>query len=188
MVDGVTAVDGVFQYVSGEEVEFYVGDATHRLVIGRALLTAPPTGRIQITPRDLLAAQQGSSSDDVTGNVSSLLQALDADGLHSNGIEIDAATQATIAGAVGTGVAPNFKLGPNAFAGDSTIQTVMTATGRTLIPFARALANFSTNFPQARSSTLALTSDDRRLVVVTAGRTRSLCSPCVTMQARIPAI
>ena len=30
----------------------------------------------------------------------------------------------------------------------------------------RALANFSTNFPQARSSTLALTSDDRRLVAV----------------------
>jgi hypothetical protein len=63
-------------------------------------------------------------------------------------------------------VAPDFASDPDAFADNATIKAVMTATGRTLISFERAMANVSINFRQSRSSTLALTSDDRRLVVV----------------------
>jgi DNA-binding beta-propeller fold protein YncE len=165
VVEGFTTADGVFKYVSDEEVEFYVGDPDHRLVIGTATLHAPASGRIEITPRDLAEAQ-GASSDNVTGNVSSLLQALDADGVHTNGIEIDAATRTAIAGAIAAHVTPDFARTPGQFASDANIVAVMAATGRTLVPFERAMANFSENFAQPRSSTLALTSDDRRLVVV----------------------
>ena len=51
--------------------------------------------------------------------MSRLLQSLDADGVHSNGIEIDDATRAQIADAIAARVTLNFARVPDAFADDA---------------------------------------------------------------------
>ena len=73
---GVTNESGEFQYISGENVTFSIGD-----------LTFPTTGASEsITPLDMVAS--GSIYDDLVVNTIILLQSLDVDADPSNGITI----------------------------------------------------------------------------------------------------
>jgi YVTN family beta-propeller protein len=107
-----------------------------------------------------------NDQDQVLGNILVLLRALDADGDPTNGVKIDAAANTAVANAVAGGKTVNFNQSAAAFAADPVIKALLTALNRQLGDAKAALIDFSELFPQSRSSSIALTSDDKRLVVV----------------------
>ncbi len=85
-LNGITDTNGEFQYYPGETVTFSIGD----VILG----SSPASSKI--TPIDL-----GSSFNDTnprTINIARLLQSLDHDGNHDNGILITPETRAEMAG------------------------------------------------------------------------------------------
>ncbi|WP_180005789.1 hypothetical protein [Acinetobacter sp. YH12237] len=77
--EGTTNDKGEFEYAEGDTVRFFIGDVQ----LGEAI-----EAKARITPLDL------AESENARTNLMVLLQSLDADGDHSNGIEISAETQA----------------------------------------------------------------------------------------------
>jgi YVTN family beta-propeller protein len=167
-VDGVSDAQtddtGKFTFAVGRSVKFFVGKGTDRIVIGTAQLVPAAGAAVPVSLHDLSEVQ--NDGDQYLGNLLSLLAALDANNDLSDGIVIDAAAQAAVASAVAGGKAINFAQSPDAFAKDPVIAALLAARGRTLINAEQILAQFSTLFPQGRSSTIALTRDDARAVVV----------------------
>ncbi|PHR56886.1 MAG: hypothetical protein COA44_07190 [Arcobacter sp.] len=76
---GVTSKGGQFNYRSGEDISFYIGD----LFLGSA------SAKKNMTPLDIVAGANGQLTPEVT-NVLRLLQTLDTDGDTSNGISLPA--------------------------------------------------------------------------------------------------
>lgn len=75
--EGMTDADGTFRYVSGETVEFYIGD----ILLGSA------PGALVLTPIELSPGANGVTNPRVT-NLIRFLQTLDEDYDPSNGIRI----------------------------------------------------------------------------------------------------
>ena len=121
--EGTTDANGMFDYTVGETLSFSVGGVQ---------LGTLPDGQPVVTPNDFGAAAE---------NIARLLQTLDADGIHINGIDLTAAATA-LAG---------ITLDASAFLSDSTtfettIQPILDAAlgaGATLIDAATALANLA---------------------------------------------
>lgn len=78
-IEGTTNDKGEFEYAEGDTVRFFIGDVQ----LGEAI-----EAKARITPLDL------AESENARTNLMVLLQSLDADGDHSNGIEISEETQA----------------------------------------------------------------------------------------------
>jgi YVTN family beta-propeller protein len=162
---GKTDGNGKFSFPSGQTVQFFLGTATKGIVVGTAKLTIPASGSISFTAHQLEQAQ-GATGNNGLSNFVALLQTLDADNDPANGIVIDDATNAAITDAV-TGVQTlNLAVDPAQFAADPIVAAVLAKVGRTLADFRVALARFSENFAQSRSSSIVMTSDDTRVVVV----------------------
>ncbi len=153
-----TDVEGKFEFTVGSNTTFFVGTADRRIDLGSASLAANSTADTVVTPRQFRDAQENA-----TYNVLRLLQSLDRDNNFRNGIELEAATRASFAAAFPVGFVLNVNLPPADF--ESSIRSGLAAANKTLISQALAQANFSLNFPQFRSSSLGLTTDDKKLVV-----------------------
>ena len=164
VVEGQTDAAGKFRFAVGRPVEFFIGSAPNRLVIGSATLAATSAGAVPFSLQDLAEVQ--NDGDQYLGNLVNLLAALDADSDLSDGITIDAAAQSAVAAAVAGGKTVNFGQAAGAFAQDPVVTAALAPLGRTLIDVEEALAQFTTLFRQGRSSTIALTRDDTRAVVV----------------------
>jgi len=162
--EGVTDGDGKFSFAVGRPVQFFVGKGSDRLVIGSATLAAGAGALAPVNLQDLAEVQ--NDGDQYLGNLLGLLAALDSDGDLSNGLVFDAQAQAAVASAAAGGKSINFGQSPDAFAKDPVVAAVLAARGRSLIPAGQILAQFSTFFQQGRSSSIALTRDDTRSVVV----------------------
>ena len=106
-----------------------------------------------------------NDNDQVLGNILVLLRALDADGDPTNGMKIDAAANTAIAKAVTGGKTVNFNQAAAAFAADPVIVALLAELKRQLADAKAALLDFTELFPQSRSSSIALTSDNTRVVV-----------------------
>jgi DNA-binding beta-propeller fold protein YncE len=154
-----TDANGKFEYAVGKAITFFLGSTDRRLALGEATLPANFAADALVTPRNFQGAQENA-----TYNILSLLQSLDKDSNFRNGIELDAATRTAFVGAFASGATLNVNLPRAEFA--AQLQVGLTAVNRTLIAQELAQANFSLNFAQARSSSVALSSDDRKLVVV----------------------
>jgi DNA-binding beta-propeller fold protein YncE len=161
---GKTDANGKFSFPSGQTVQFFLGTATKGIFVGTAKLTVPAAGSLSFTAHQLDQAQ-GANGNNGLSNFVALLQTLDADSDPANGIVIDDATNAAIADAVTGTQTLNLALDPQQFAADPIVAAVLTKVGRTLTDFRVALARFSENFAQSRSSSIAMTSDDTRIVV-----------------------
>ena len=94
----------------------------------------------------------------------SLLVSLDANSDASDGISIDAATNTAIATAI-AGKTLDFGKAADAFKTDPVIVALFGALNRTFLDARTAVADFSTLFPQSRSSSIAITSDNSLVVV-----------------------
>jgi DNA-binding beta-propeller fold protein YncE len=163
VVEGTTDAAGKFRFAAGQQVQFFIGSGVNRLVIGTAT-PAAASGVVAFSLHDLAEAQ--NDADQYLGNLVNLLGALDADSDVSNGIRIDAATQAAVAQAVAGGKSINFNQAAASFAADPVVVALLTPLGRSLLDIDEALANFTKLFAQSRSSSIALTRDDSRAVVV----------------------
>ena len=84
---GITDADGTFKYIEGEEVTFKLAD----IVIGKAV------GDDILTPINLVEGADDETDPEVT-NICRLLQALDEDGNHENGIQISEAVRSEVQG------------------------------------------------------------------------------------------
>jgi YVTN family beta-propeller protein len=162
--DGRTGADGSFEFVEGRSIEFFVGSVTNRITIGTAT-PAYATGPVAFSLHDLTEAQ-GGDGEAYLGNLLRLLSLLDANDDVSDGFQIDAAANTAVASAV-TGIrALDFKAAEDAFANEGVVQALATAKGRALLSRGEAFARYQSLFRQARTSSIALTSDDARAVVV----------------------
>ena len=98
---GVTGVDGSFQYEKGENVRFFIGDTVLGDVLGQQQVS-PFTlaGSAAVTGGSNIAAALGNRNDTFQAvvNIATLLQSLDQDGNPDNGIEIDPDVVALFAG------------------------------------------------------------------------------------------
>jgi DNA-binding beta-propeller fold protein YncE len=161
--DAATDADGKFKFAVGQDVRLFVGTGANKLTIGTVTPTAVNGGVAPIGLQDLKEVQ--NDQDQVLGNILVLLRALDADGDPTNGVKIDAAANTAIANAVAGGKTVNFNQAAAAFAADPVITAVLAALNRQLGDAKAALLDFTELFPQSRSSSIALTSDNSRVVV-----------------------
>ena len=164
-VDGKTDATGTFKIVQGRRVDFFVGDATNRVIVGTASPTPVANGKLAFSLNDLTEVQ-GANGEQVLGNVVGFLATLDANGDISDGLQIDATANAAVAAAVAGGKSLKFDQDAAAFAADPIVAAVLKTLNRNFIDIKEILAQFTLLFRQSRSSTLALTSDDKRAVVV----------------------
>jgi DNA-binding beta-propeller fold protein YncE len=161
--DSATDANGKFKFVVGQDAQLFVGDATNRLVVGTVTPVEVPNGVAVLGLQDLKEVQ--NDKDQVLGNILVLLRALDTDGDPTNGVKIDAAANTAIAAAVAGGKTVNFDQAAAAFAADPVIAAVLAGLNRQLGDAREALLDFTELFPQSRSSSIALTSDNTRVVV-----------------------
>jgi DNA-binding beta-propeller fold protein YncE len=164
-VDGKTDASGTFKIVAGHRVDFFVGDNTNRVIIGSATPQQAPNGTLPFSLNDLNEVQ-GANGDQVLGNVVSLLAALDANGDIGDGVQIDAAANSAVTQAVAGGKTLNFNQPAASFAADPIVAAILGVLKRNLIDVKEVLAQFTLLFRQSRSSTIALTGDDKRAIVV----------------------
>jgi len=161
--DSATDAQGKFKFVVGQDAQVFVGQGANSLIVGTLTPTQVAGGVAALGLQDLKEVQ--NDKDQVLGNVLVLLRALDADGDPTNGVKIDAAANAAIAAAVAGGKTVNFDQDAAAFAADPVIVAVLGTLNRRLGDARAALLDFTELFPQSRSSSIALTSDNTRVVV-----------------------
>ena len=162
--DSETDSAGKFSFAVGRPAQFFIGKGADRVVIGSATLTALTGAATPFSLQGLSEVQ--NDGDTYLGNLLSLLTALDSNGDLGDGIILDSTAQAAVATAAAGGKAINFSQSADAFAKDPVVAAMVAARGRTLIAAEQVLAQFSSFFPQGRSSTIALTRDDTTAVVV----------------------
>jgi DNA-binding beta-propeller fold protein YncE len=163
--DGRTGDTGKFQFAEGRKIDFFVGSTANRVTIGSATPTANGTATISFSLQDLTEVQ-AANGDVYLGNVLRFLAMLDANDDLTDGFQIDTAANNAVAAAV-TGIKTlDFGASPDAFTLDATVNALSTARSRGLIGADSALALYSLLFRQSRSSSIALTNDDTRAVVV----------------------
>ena len=161
--DGTTSftdATGKFEFTVARATSFFIGTSDKRIELGSTVLPANSTSDSIVTPRDFQGA-----TENATYNILRLLQSLDKDRNIRNGIEVDAATNASFAAAFPASTALNVGLSAADFENLAPLKAALLSLNRPLISQAQAQANFSLNFAQPRSASLLLTSDDRKLVV-----------------------
>jgi DNA-binding beta-propeller fold protein YncE len=162
--DGITDATGKFQFAEGRAIEFFVGSIANRITVGRAT-PAYSSGAVAFSLHDLTEVQ-AANGEAYLSNLLRVLALLDANDDVSDGFQIDAAANTAIGTAV-TGIKTlDFAAEEDVFANDATVKALATARGRTLLSANDVLARYQLLFRQGRSSTIALTSDDTRAVVV----------------------
>jgi len=162
--DGRTDATGKFQFAEGRAIEFFVGSPANRITVGKAT-PAYSSGAVAFSLHDLTEVQ-AANGEAYLSNLLRILALLDANDDVSDGFQIDAAANTAIGTAV-TGIkALDFTVADDVFANDATVKALATAKARTLLSGSEALARYQLLFRQGRSSTIALTSDDTRAVVV----------------------
>jgi DNA-binding beta-propeller fold protein YncE len=161
--EGVTNAAGRFQFVEGRRLDFFVGNAANRILIGSATPTSTAAGLVSFSLHDLTEVQ-ATNGDVYLSNLLRLLALLDTNDDTSDGFQIEAAAIDAIAATV-TGTRTLDFTSAN-FAADATIAALSTARQRALANGADMLVRYRLLFRQSRSSSIALTSDDTRAVVV----------------------
>jgi DNA-binding beta-propeller fold protein YncE len=163
--EGRTGDTGKFQFAEGRKVDFFVGSITNRITVGSATPVANGTNAISFSLQDL-AEVQAANGDVYLGNLLRLLALLDANDDTTDGFQIDTTANNLVAAAV-TGIKTlDFSANAATFSADAVVTALATARARTLIDAEEAFVRYQLLFRQARSSSIALTGDDTRAVVV----------------------
>jgi YVTN family beta-propeller protein len=165
VTEGLTDATGRFKVVAGQRVEFFLGEGSKRLVIGSAVPNVAAGTVADFSLHDLQEVQ-GADGDLALANLLNLLVAVDDDQDLANGIKIDPGVRAKVANVMPAGATLKLVQQPESFAADPVAAAVATALERKFIDFEEILAQFTLLFRQSRSSSIALTADDQRAVVV----------------------
>ena len=163
--DGRTNAAGRFQFAEGRKIDFFLGGNTNRLVIGSATPDSAATGLITFSLNDLTEVK-AANGDAYLGNLLRLLVLLDANDDTTDGFQIDATANTAIGNAVTGTRTLDFATNAANFGNDAVVVALGAALNRTLVSFEEALLRYQLLFRQSRTSTIALTNDDTRAVVV----------------------
>jgi DNA-binding beta-propeller fold protein YncE len=161
--EGHTDAAGKFQFAEGRKIDFFVG-GTNRIAIGSAT-PAYTTGATAFSLHDLTEVQ-AANGETYLSNLLRMLALLDANDDTSDGFQIDAAANTAIGVAVTGAKTLDFAASAATFENDTIVKALATAKNRVLIGAGEALARYQLLFRQSRSSSIALTGDDTRAVVV----------------------
>jgi DNA-binding beta-propeller fold protein YncE len=162
--NGRTDAAGKFQFAEGRKIDFFVGSAANSIIIGSAT-PGYTSGVVAFSLHDLTEVQ-AANGETYLSNLLRVLALLDANDDNSDGFQIDAAANTAIGVAVAGIRTLDFGANPANFENDAIVKALATARNRTLIGAGEALARYSLLFRQSRSSSIALTGDDTRAVVV----------------------
>lgn len=144
-----------------EPLTFYLGSAENPVKVAKA--TAAPV----VEPSDLKPVAATAPGEDFLPNVLALLGVLDQDQNGSNGIVISDQVNEAIAQRVrDESWSLDFNVKREQFVAAPGLADLLAALDRSPTDLLQQYANQNVAFAQGRSSTLALTSDDRYLVVV----------------------
>ena len=143
-IEGTTNDKGEFEYAEGDTVRFLIGDVQ----LGEAI-----EAKARITPLDL------TENKNARTNLMVLLQSLDADGDHSNGIEISEETQAAF-----NAVNLDFKQSSTDFATEVLSKTPLTVDQ--LVTPEKAAENFQATFYKDIAGTWEIGRTNRAAVVL----------------------
>jgi DNA-binding beta-propeller fold protein YncE/cytochrome c553 len=160
---GRTDATGKFQFAEGRKIDFFVGGNTNRINIGSAT-PGYTAGVVSFSLQDLTEVQ-AANGDAYLSNLLRLLTLLDANDDVTDGFQIDAAANTAIDTAVAGVKSLDFVSAAN-FENDAAVKALATAKARVLISAEEAFARYQLLFRQSRSSSIALTGDDTRAVVV----------------------
>ena len=164
---------GKFRFAAGRPVQFFIGSGANRLVIGTATPAAAAVASRPSGLHDLAEVQ--NDGDQYLGNLVNLLGALDANSRSERRrrASMRSAQAAVAHGGRGRQDGEFRTRRPKPFAKDPVVTRRCAALGRSsLTSIEEALAQFSELFRQGRSSTIALTRDDTRAVVVNRQKAR----------------
>ena len=162
--EGRTDASGKFQFAEGRKIDFFIGGTTNRIAIGSAT-PGYTSGVVAFSLHDLTEAQ-ATNGDVYLSNLLRVLELLDANDDASDGFQLDAAANTAIDAAVAGVKSLDFSASPADFENDAIVKALVTAKNRNLLSADEALARYTLLFRQQRSSSIALTSDDTRAVVV----------------------
>jgi Lactonase, 7-bladed beta-propeller len=162
--EGRTDASGKFQFADGKKIDFFIGGNTNRIAIGSAT-PGYTSGVVAFSLHDLTEAQ-AANGDIYLSNLLRVLELLDANDDASDGFQLDAAANTAIDAAVAGVKSLDFSASPANFENDAIVKALVTARNRNLLSADEALARYTLLFRQQRSSSIALTSDDTRAVVV----------------------
>ncbi len=161
--EGATNGVGRFQFVEGRKIDFLVGNATNRILIGSATPGAAPAGIVSFSLHDLTEVQ-AANGDLYLSNLLRLLALLDTNDDTTDGFQIDTTAVNAVAAAVSGTRTIDFAAAN--FANDGVITALATALSRTLVSGDEMLGRYRLLYRQVRSTSIALTGDDTRAVVV----------------------
>ncbi len=161
---GKTDASGKFQFAEGRKIDFFVGGNTNRITIGSAT-PAYTSGVVSFSLQDL-SEVQAANGDAYLSNLLRLLTLLDGNDDVSDGFQIDAAANTAIDAAVAGVKVLDFAANAANFENDAAVKALATARARALVTADEAFARYQLLFRQSRSSSIALTGDDARAVVV----------------------
>ena len=160
---GRTDAAGKFQFAEGKKISFFLGSNANHINIGSATPTYS-TGVVSFSLQDLTEVQ-AANGDAYLSGVLRLLTLLDSNDDPTDGYQVDAATLTAIDAAVAGARTLDFANAATV-ENDASIKALATAKGRTLVAAEEAFARYQLLFRQSRSSSIALTGDDTRAVVV----------------------
>jgi YVTN family beta-propeller protein len=163
--EGHTSSDGKFQFAEGRKIDFFVGATANRIAIGSATPDYPASGVVSFSLSDF-AEVKATNGDAYLGNLLRLLVLLDANDDTTDGFQIDAAANTAIGAAVTGTRTLDFAGSAATFGNDAIVAAIAAALHRTLVSAEEALLRYQLLFRQSRSSTIALTGDDTRAVIV----------------------
>jgi YVTN family beta-propeller protein len=163
--EGHTSAAGKFQFAEGRRIDFFVGGSANRIVIGSATPDSSAAGNVRFSLNDLTEVKD-TDGDVYLANLLRLLVLLDANDDTTDGFQIDAAANTAIGAAVTGTRTLDFAAGDATFANDPVVTAIAAALNRTLVSSAEAQQRYLLLFRQSRSSSIALTGDDTRAVVV----------------------
>jgi len=161
---GKTDATGKFQFAEGKKIDFFVGGNTNRITIGSATPTYA-SGVVSFSLQDLTEVK-AANGDAYLSNLLRLLTLLDANDDVTDGFQIDATANTAIDAAVSGVKALDFAANAANFENDAAVKALATAKARSLISADEAFARYQLLFRPSRSSSIALTGDDTRAVVV----------------------
>ena len=162
--DGRTDATGKFTFAEGRKIDFFVGGNTNRIAIGSAT-PGYTSGVVSFSLQDLTEVQ-AANGETYLSNLLRVLELLDANDDASDGIQLDATANTAIDTAVAGTRTLDFAANAATFESDATVRALATAKNRALLAAEVAMARYQLLFRQSRSSSIALTSDDTRAVVV----------------------
>ena len=166
MGEGRTDDAGKFQFAEGRKIDFFVGSAANRITIGSATPGYTAAGVDPVQPAAISPKCRPRTATSIYRNLLRLLALLDANDDTHRRLPDRRRREHRHRHRRHRHETLDFAANAANFGNDAIVTALATAMNRTLSARDEALVRYQLLFRQSRSSSIALTGDDTRAVVV----------------------